>query len=309
MALAALRKAQTGLAIPFSPKTTFRKKIGWHIAQGTVHAAMFDISDSDAAELLERNEGENYRNRAQSESTVLKYASEMERGWRLTGEPIILSQSGHLLNGQHRLQACVTAGVSFPTLVVFGIRDDAFAFLDQGRKRSAADIFSIHGVLDYTRMASATLWVWKYHHTGMRNPGGLAGNAPRTPSPDQLYDYYLTLKGLDDSRLVTDWFTKVKLVAPSMMGALHYLCAGYDRPAADRFFASIATGENLKKTDPALKVRNRFIEERVAGGRLSDIYSAAFTVQAWNAMRTGRKITHLRWRTEAAPDLAFPTII
>lgn len=309
-AASALRKTphvHSGLAIPFSAKTPFRKKIGWHITEGSIHAAVFDISTTDAAELLERNKGDGFRNRALSDFTVTRYTAEMTRGWRLTGEPLIISQSGHLLNGQHRLRAAIRAGVSFPTLIVFGISDDAFAFVDQGKKRTAGDVFSINGVGDYSRLAAATLWVWKYHYSGMARPASRSLN--REPAPDQLYDYYLTHKGLDQSVRVAPWFSKNKLATPSLMVALYYLCATLDPNLAERFFDGIATGEDLNKNDPALRVRNRFIEENVGGGRLSDIYAAAFVVQAWNAMRGGKKITSLRWRTEQTPDLPFPTII
>src|SRR6185437_3150702 len=169
-------------------KTSFKKQLGWHTASEEPHAAVITVTPAMADELLRRNEGEDYRNRTLSAGTLEKYINEMKRGWKLTGETIILSKSGRLLNGQHRLHACIAAGIAFQTFVVFGVEDDAFAFMDVGRKRTAGDIFSIHGVTAANKMASATFWIWKYHNTKMNTPA-----AGASPTPDQLYDYYTSV--------------------------------------------------------------------------------------------------------------------
>lgn len=284
-------------------KATLRKQIGWHVAQAEPHAAIILITPADAEDLLKRNQGEDYHNRPVSTGTVTRYENEMSRGWRLTGETIIISRSGRLLNGQHRLLACVASGVAFRTFVAFGVADDAFAFMDKGKKRTASDIFSINGVVDSVLVAAATAWVWRYHNTNMRHASG--GEAPE---PDQLYSYFLTLPLFSDSAEAGRRFATKRLAAPSLMMAMHYLCAQKHRAVADAFFYAVATGENIKKTSPQYRLRDRLIDERVAGGKLSDLYVAAFTVMAWNAARANRRAPTLRWRTEQAPDLPFPAI-
>ena len=284
-------------------KTPFKKQIGWHVNCDEPHATVMTVTPLMADELLRRNEREDYRNRTLSASTLDKYTDEMKRGWKLTGETIIISKSGRLLNGQHRLHACIAAEKSFQTFVVFGVDDDAFAFMDIGRKRTAGDIFSIHGIKDANRMASATLWIWKYHNTKMNTPP-----AGASPTPDQLYDYYNSVAPNLTASVTVGRQCK-DLAPPALMVALHYLCSQKSAAHADKFFVGIATGVNLTAKDPALKLRNRLIEERIGGGTLSDIYIAAFTVQAWAAARQGRAVGIFRWRGEQNPTQPFPSII
>lgn len=284
-------------------KTSFKKQLGWHTASEEPHAAVITVTPAMADELLRRNEGEDYRNRALSAGTLEKYTNEMKRGWKLTGEAIILSKSGRLLNGQHRLHACIAAGIAFQTFVVFGVEDDAFAFMDIGRKRTAADIFSIHGVKDANKMASATFWIWKYHNTKMSNP-----DAGKGPTPDQLYDFYVNQAGGLSGSVTVGGRIK-DLAPPSLMIALHYLCSQKSASQAEKFFMGVATGANLPEKDAALRLRNRLIDERVGGTHLSDIYIAAFTVQAWNAMRQRRSVRIFRWRGEQNPTQPFPSIV
>jgi hypothetical protein len=284
-------------------KTPFKKQLAWHANCDEPTACVMTITPLMADELLRRNQGEDYRNRTLSASTLDKYTNEMRRGWKLTGETVILSKSGRLLNGQHRLHACIASQREFQTFVVFGVDDDAFAFMDVGRKRTAGDIFSIHGVADANKMASATLWIWKYHNTKMMNP-----EAGKGPTPDQLYSYYLA-QAPDLPKSVAPGSRFRDLAPPSLMTALHHLCSLKNAEQAMRFFDGAASGINLGAKDAALKLRNRLIEGRTGGERLSDIYIAAFTVMAWNALRQRRSIGIFRWRGEQNPTQSFPSII
>src|SRR4051812_39659069 len=76
-------------------------------------------------------------NRPLSQIKAVEYGLAMERGdWVLNGETIKFNDKGNLIDGQHRLQACVLAGKPFQTYVVRGIADDrAFATIDTGKLR------------------------------------------------------------------------------------------------------------------------------------------------------------------------------
>jgi len=73
------------------------------------------ITPNDAADLLDRN----IENRNISSSKVAEYARYMHRGqWSLTGQPVIVSDSGRLLDGQHRMQAVLNYGAPVQFLIV-----------------------------------------------------------------------------------------------------------------------------------------------------------------------------------------------
>jgi hypothetical protein len=54
----------------------------------------------------------------------------LARNWDVTGECLIFSKTGRLLNGQRRLWACLLAQTSFETNVCLNIDDDACGSID-----------------------------------------------------------------------------------------------------------------------------------------------------------------------------------
>src|SRR5678816_1487928 len=68
------------------------------------------------------------RNRANRRVTLAilrKYARNMAEGrWKKTGQGIVFDCQGKLLEGQHRLLACLFSGATFSTYVVTGAADD-----------------------------------------------------------------------------------------------------------------------------------------------------------------------------------------
>jgi hypothetical protein len=99
------------------------------------------ITPAEAKELLE----ENRVNRKLRPGVVEAYRRDMEEGrWGDTGEPIQISRTGGLMNGQHRMTALAGSsceGVEF--LVVRGLDDAAQTMMDQGAQRGVADALKI----------------------------------------------------------------------------------------------------------------------------------------------------------------------
>lgn len=96
-------------------------------------------------------------NRTISRPTVAAYARDMANGnWMLNGEPIAFDIEGHLVNGHHRLYACIEANTSFTTNVARGVPNTAI--FDQNRVRSMRDQFKLNGepdlLCDYLLLAT-----------------------------------------------------------------------------------------------------------------------------------------------------------
>jgi len=86
----------------------------------------------------------NYDNRKIRKTVVARYAKIMiDGGWKLTPEPIIMSNTERLLNGQHRLSAVVASGVACRFMVIRGVPDDVFSALDRGVARTTSDALHI----------------------------------------------------------------------------------------------------------------------------------------------------------------------
>jgi hypothetical protein len=94
------------------------------------------ITPNLAEALLETNEN----NRNLRKSVVERYASIMTLGdWLLTPEPIVIADTGRLLNGQHRLNAVIKSGVNVRMFVVRNVSEQAFSAIDRGVSRTFSD--------------------------------------------------------------------------------------------------------------------------------------------------------------------------
>ncbi len=286
-------------------KTGFHKQLKWLIHNPPEGSVLMNIAPAMSEIMMERNEDEEWKNRPKSRLTVDAYTRQMKIGWRLTGETIIFSKSGHLLNGQNRLAAAIKASESFPCHVVFGMEEDAFKFIDIGKRRTAGDIFSIKRVPNAIAISAATGWLWKYHNTGMSTPSSLL-----KPTNDELYQYYLEHQDLQKSYGAGRRFATYKILNAAVTIMLHYEAARKNRALADEWFERLATGIGFTTTrDPAAKLRQLLIDDKTQLKRYGELYLAAFTVQAWNAMRQNKPVKVFRWRTEQAPNVPFPRIV
>lgn len=82
------------------------------------------------------------------DARVSSYADLMKEGtWLdLIGEPIIFDKSGFLVNGAHRLGAIVQSGISGQKFIVIrNAGEDDILAMDQGRKRTATQMFKMAG--------------------------------------------------------------------------------------------------------------------------------------------------------------------
>jgi hypothetical protein len=94
------------------------------------------ITPEKAAELLSHN----FSNRPVRKNHVSGLASAIKRGeWRLTHQGIAVSESGGLVDGQHRLHAIIQAGVPVTAIVVRGVDASTFDSIDIGERRSLSD--------------------------------------------------------------------------------------------------------------------------------------------------------------------------
>lgn len=97
------------------------------------------ISPTEAKRLL----GNNYeRQRKVLKKVVNKYANDMKKGnWNTdSGGMIIISESGKLLDGQHRLMAVIQSGIPIPFWVQEGTDEGAYDMIDSGYARNAANV-------------------------------------------------------------------------------------------------------------------------------------------------------------------------
>jgi hypothetical protein len=257
------------------------------------------VGPPDASAWLERNEN----NRALGGATVDRYASYMARGrWRLNGEPVILSSSGRLLDGQHRLAAVVKSGLHVPMVVLSGLEDDAFKTLNQGKTRSGADTLFTLGQDKARVLSSALTWLHRYETNSM-----LGARVVRL-SNGEVADLLEEFPAVVTSVRATHARCVGGFHPPGPVAFLHFVCWERHPDTVAGFFERVLEKVGLEKGMPEFALVQRIDSMRSSASRRSkaDVVEwMALFIKAWNASLLGRSISLLRWhpKTEGFPEI------
>lgn len=183
---------------------------------------------------------------------VRKLTAEIRGGrWAVTGEPIIFDRSGALVDGQHRLLACVEAGVPIPTLVVRGVPVASDVMIDRGRSRRHADILAKRDIGEPVVVSGAANWLYKLYT-------GRYGGLPRPT--DSILDHIVDRNpGLERSARFVASLKQERLVPRTVASCLHYLFdLTRDDDGADRFWTAVMLGSD-EPTSAATQFHHRLI--------------------------------------------------
>jgi hypothetical protein len=246
------------------------------------------VTPEIAATLLNFNRpGET--NRPLSKAFVNQTAEAMAGGlWENTGEPIIISDTRVLNDGQHRLSAIVESGIPTIMDLRFGVPRHAFQSTNSGRKRSAGDVLGIMGVKNTAMCASIARMVIFYNR-GLPKASG-----------SKVYN-------VDVAKAVETWpaITEAALIISSMprwfrsgpIGAVVFfaLRTAVNRTQAGEFIGVLGSGEGTAQ-HPAHRWRELIIR---AGGIRHDgdrLRIFANGIIAWNLFRRPqRDVDRMKW--------------
>lgn len=244
-------------------------------------AQMTKLTPALAGVLLDRNPG----NRKISQRTVERFAYEIKGDrWTFNGEPILISDTGQLNDGQHRCSAVVEAGKAVDVILIVGVPRDSRTTLDQGRTRAAADYLSMNGEVNTIALAAAANYAWQYRNRGML---ALGGTSKATKS--EVLQFVSDNPGLAKSVAVFSVGSARALGGVAFLGFCHFAISAAARAEdVDRFFIALVEGVNLGVGSPILYVRNRL--QQLVGDRDQN-GKAELIFKAWNAWRRGEKVT------------------
>ncbi|GAJ72838.1 ParB-like nuclease [Vibrio sp. JCM 18904] len=193
-----LKNSTETLSPPLSSKKfskrTLSTTLGVKTIQTTLKHATIFISPQLARDMLTFSSrgtvNKKNKNRRLSKTKVTKYAESMRRGeWCLTGEPIIISNEGEILNGHHRLEAACEACVGFIAPITYGVTDDlSFAHIDVGNIRSRAQVLEMAGVTVSASVLSRVAMLAKAFDM-TRNPFAFRGTQGTSFQPAEILTY------------------------------------------------------------------------------------------------------------------------
>jgi hypothetical protein len=220
----------------------------------------------------------------------MDYASQMKRKiWHLNGEAIVFDSQGKLLDGQHRLWACVESETEFETIVVSGVDPDTFSTIDTGSKRSAADVLHISGITKNinTVAACATVCLEYKRGTLRSNRGTLKGSTVTRQDVLMFVEKNPQIQvWVEKARATNTWVTSYasQIAAVMLLGSAKY------REKAEEFIHGWITGENLGSKSPILALRNRLATEK----RLRKATRVALVIYAWNSFVDNKQLVILK---------------
>lgn len=242
----------------------------------------------------------NVNNRKFRQSRAELYASELAAGrWRFSGDSIKFSKNGTIIDGQHRLAACVQSGVSFKTVVVCGLDDEVFNVVDRNLGRSANDVLDHHEIKYATTAAAAARLAIAYE----------SGNVVNTHAFGPLTTPDLILAEVRDHRQSYERAchlgrrSRLCGFNPSGFAAFVVLAdRRFGSSVVDDFIESVLTGANLGDGDPRIALRNQILGPARPKGQLGCL---ALMIRTWNAWSRGKTRRQIKGWTRGMPFPQF----
>jgi hypothetical protein len=210
--------------------------------------------------------------------------------FQFTGEPIVLDDRDHLINGQHRCELVAHTGIPILVLLIRGVPTGAYFAGNQGTKFSGADALRIKGRSYASAISGATGLLHRWQNGNLYSSGALSA-VTRSAIDDEH-------PGLRRSAQIGSPARKL-FVSQSVPTFLHYAFSTKDQELADGFFYKLITMEGMAKGDPVLALRRRLESPKVLNSERMPL-----AIKAWNLCRKGKSCMILNINEgETLPDI------
>ncbi|MFO0801424.1 MAG: hypothetical protein U0804_28490 [Gemmataceae bacterium] len=240
------------------------------------------------------------KNRNERQDHIQLLAAQMKDGaWADNGATLVFDEAGNILDGHHRLRACVRAEVPFTSLVVFDAPPDAMATIDTGVIRSIADALTMTRAEEsYSRdMPPAAKLVW------LAECGRLdlmdRGNRHVAFSALVCLDVIGRHPGLRQAVVAAQQsYRQFRPVPKSVWSFLHYWLPRFGEERAAEFVGRLADGAGMQPNSAVARLRERLINNSMSNLRMAEVDRFALILKGWRAHCNGQTFAganHLRW--------------
>ena len=256
------------------------------------------LTPDDARSMLEFNK----TNRPLNDQHVKRIAAQIRDGkWKFNGDTIKISEDNDVLDGQHRLWAIFEADIPVQTIVVTGIKPDAFATIDTLRKpRSGSDVLALLGVTNQRSTISVALqWLIRWQRKVLE-----AYKAPsnRIENSD-IEQAYRDNPGIARA---AERANKLRAVGnPGLLAFFYFILTNRNPDLAERMFYTLENPSSIGVNDPFFRLRYYFCSDKT---RKDALMSIALMIKAANAAHEGREVRALSWRNQGQNPEPFPTL-
>jgi len=267
---------------------------------------ILEVTPEQAQRWLDANVG----NRAVSEKAVSNYARDMKEGrWAYTGDSIKFCSDGLLLDGQHRLHACVRSGHTFTTRIESGLPRFTPAghavtdFMDSNLVRTAGHALQMQG-MDI----------------------GISNIIASMPYAASRLDHWITGSPVKGSKITQNemrtWFDanpesetfakKARTISHGKIGAPRSFAANLwwrfsqiDPVLADRFWEDYHSQDGKLPVTTGLKpvigLHAALLKIRLTSSSMDPRIFCGYSITAWNMCRSRSLSTSVRLKGERIP--------
>lgn len=245
----------------------------------------YDVTPQMAEDFLRRTPV----NRPPELRDVKKYLHAMKSGnWRKTGQPLIFNVEGIGQDLGHRCLAGYLGKVTFPSYIVTDAAPDTdlFAYMDDGRIRSAGDALRTSGMNGASNLiASATKLAWRYDHDALSIMTAQPKIREITKPEIMEYGQENPLLPQAIHLLLANYGAAIGIVRNKAVLAFFAwkVLEHYGTTVLDEFLVPLGDGADLTPDSPILGLRARlFIDATAKKPELRPPHRLALLIRAFN---------------------------
>lgn len=252
-----------------------------------MEAKIETITPDKAKVLLDSSNG----NRSLKQAKVAAYARDMTAGnWMLNGGSIVIDWNGALIDGSHRLTACIKSGATFEALVVRGAAPEAQKTIDMGSSRTAADVLGFYG----------------YKNVGLMNTiarillslsNGRARSA--NPSMQEIFTFIEGFPEINDAARFASHEGRAIPKTASAVGAIYALeLRAGDVSAVTKFAEVLSSGVPAYAGCAAHALRERLIKDEISKTKITIADRQLLIFSAWEKFKVRAPVKTLKMTSE-----------
>lgn len=262
-------------------------------------AEKLSLTPEMATELLQRNQ----LNRPISDLHVKRITKQIANGkWRFNGDTIKISKDGQVLDGQHRLWACIEANKPILTLIIRDIERDAFTTIDTIKKpRSGADTIALLGSSRHRNtISTALVWLIRWQRNCLemyRSPEHRIENS----DIEAAFENNKTILAAIEHTM------KLRQVGnPALLGFIYFVAANRNKELADQFIEALWDPTATPVSHPFYQFRAHLMTR---SRKKDPVETIALGFKALNAAAAGKKLSGLKWNNQGNKAEPFPKLL
>ena len=284
----------------------------YEISGNKYHIGTVKISPDMAYMLLHNNKNRNIK-----KANLQKIAQSIgAEGWDVGISMIVFTDSGRLIDGQHRLIACKSTNT--PIISIYSVVPDtefAMRSIDRGAKRSLADDLRLAGAPNSGILSTVIRAVYSYYQN-VTPEVYFASEKYRSVVTDADYNRFYNehRSEIDTIAAYTQKFYRnlrkntASVMGPRVVAFLFTALYNVASEEAVNFFSALSGAKVASCPDSIMQLRQRFIELERMTSTPSTRVVAAYVIKTWNAYISGETLTQLTFRGGGAHPEKFPKV-